>query len=481
MSSQCIFVMQRPQAPGWDTPAAIEQCHLHERQPPCKIAALQLQITAGSRERTIRNVLNAAGLRYTINRQIVFLHGKLEGLEEVRLQHCIKLPMTPTEGASQLTIQQVTKANVSEGFQGVQYYCKVGTIEYLSTVRLQAATENLALCQMPLSAFYEQLQTQIGSHIEDLTLEQVSPDAGRSTQLVHTFLVAKDCPYLQMPPYTCRIQTPAQEEINIQLQHCGTRISLQPPRKAIIRVQDTMADVHDTLVGRHQALPSSSTKGQLLGVADTSAAESIARTQRVTVVDTYEGLSKTRVLVVRDNLAAVAVDAQIDTREAHDLYEKLNLTKWRSRQHTNQQQPQQVTNINLSEEYYQRYRHNENSLIHTPYESTARNHTPCLSSTLTDEQAGAIPHSVKQYSSCHTRPSTSSCPCQTPNSSRTSTLNQHASKLLDTSRPEKQREQRPHQRASISQSTQNHHGARQPTERHPSRTTSLSSITDASH
>lgn len=66
---------------------------------------------------------------------------------------------------------------------------------------------------------------------------------------------------------------------------------------------------------------------------------------------------------MRDNLAAVPVDAQIDTREAH-LYEKLNLAKWHSRQHTNQQQ-QQVTKINLTlEEYYQRYRHSENSLIH---------------------------------------------------------------------------------------------------------------------
>ena len=27
MSSQCIFVQQKPHAPGWHTPAAIEQCH----------------------------------------------------------------------------------------------------------------------------------------------------------------------------------------------------------------------------------------------------------------------------------------------------------------------------------------------------------------------------------------------------------------------------------------------------------------------
>ena len=82
-------------------------------------------------------------------------------------------------------------------------------------------------------------------------------------------------------------------------------------------MQDTMADMHNTLIGRHQALPSRSTKGQRLGVTDTSTIESIMRTQRVTIVDTYEGAGKTRVLIDQDQLAAVAIDAQVNTSEAH--------------------------------------------------------------------------------------------------------------------------------------------------------------------
>lgn len=31
MHSQCIFFMQRPQTPGWDTPTAIERCHQTHR------------------------------------------------------------------------------------------------------------------------------------------------------------------------------------------------------------------------------------------------------------------------------------------------------------------------------------------------------------------------------------------------------------------------------------------------------------------
>ena len=160
MSSQCIFVKPKPDAPGWHTPAAIERSHqwhrdltqsedqvemqikpafqwANEQQTLCKIAIIQLQGGGGDQERMIRNVLNAAGIKYTINRQMATLRGNLSGLEEVRLQllqNSIKLPMTPTEGASQLTIHQVTKADVSQEFQGVQYFCKIGTIEYLSTV-----------------------------------------------------------------------------------------------------------------------------------------------------------------------------------------------------------------------------------------------------------------------------------------------------------------------------------------------------------
>ena len=91
--------------------------------------------------------------------------------------------MTPREGASQLTIHQVTKADVSQGFQGAQYFCKVGTVEYLSTVRLQVATEHPVLCQHDLVDLAQQISREIGSNIEDLALEQVSPDGGRSTQL----------------------------------------------------------------------------------------------------------------------------------------------------------------------------------------------------------------------------------------------------------------------------------------------------------
>ena len=153
MSSQCIFVKPRPHTPGWHTPAAVEQSHqwhrdltesenqvemqlkpafhwTNEQQAPCKIAIIQLQGGRGDHERTVCNVLNAAGIKYTINRQMATLHGNLIGLEEVLLQHSIKLPMTPTEGASQLTLHLVTKTDVSKGFKGVQYFCKVGTIEY---------------------------------------------------------------------------------------------------------------------------------------------------------------------------------------------------------------------------------------------------------------------------------------------------------------------------------------------------------------
>ena len=108
MSSQCIFIKPTPNTPGWHTRAAIEQSHqwdrdltqgedqvemqlkpafqwANEQQAPCKIAIIQLQGGGGDQERKIRNVLNAAGIKYTINRQMATLHGNLNGLEEVRL------------------------------------------------------------------------------------------------------------------------------------------------------------------------------------------------------------------------------------------------------------------------------------------------------------------------------------------------------------------------------------------------------------
>ena len=146
MSSHCIFVKYQQHSPGWHTATALENCLQKHReltqiddqvemqlkpaylwhdelQPPCKLAMIQLQATDGDQDRLVRNVFNAAGLKYTIHRQVVTIRGSLDGLEEVRLQllqQGMKLPMTPTEGATQLTIHQTTSANASQGFQGVQ-------------------------------------------------------------------------------------------------------------------------------------------------------------------------------------------------------------------------------------------------------------------------------------------------------------------------------------------------------------------------
>ena len=172
-------------------------------QSPGKFAMIQLQAAEGDQDRPVRNLLNAAGMKYTTNRQVITLHGCFEGLEEARLQllqNSIKLPMTPTEGATQITLHQVTPANVSHGFQGVQFYCKVGTIEYLSAIRLQIAAEHPLLRTHDAEDLHKQLQEQSGTRIEDLTLEQASPDSGRSTQLVHTFLIHKDSHFLRTPP-----------------------------------------------------------------------------------------------------------------------------------------------------------------------------------------------------------------------------------------------------------------------------------------
>ena len=54
---------------------------VNEQQAPCKIAIIQLQGGGGDQERTVRNVLNAAGIKYTINRQMATLHGNLSGLD----------------------------------------------------------------------------------------------------------------------------------------------------------------------------------------------------------------------------------------------------------------------------------------------------------------------------------------------------------------------------------------------------------------
>ena len=143
-----------------------------------------------------------------------------------------------------------------------------------------------------------------------------------------------------------------------------------------------MADMHDTLIGRHQALPSRSTKGQRFGVTDTSTIESIMRTQRVMIVDTYEGPGKTRVLIVQDQLAAVAIDAQVRTSEAHDLYEQLNLTKWHDK-HTNQRQQPQVTHLNVTlADYHKHHAPNQSCLLHLRIEGTPPYKLPKLNADI---------------------------------------------------------------------------------------------------
>ena len=69
-------------------------------------------------------------------------------------------------------------------------------------------------------------------------------------------------------------------------------------------MQDTMADVHDSLIGQHQALPCRSGKGQRL---DTGSNESITRMQRVTIVDTYEAPGKTRALILPRSTTEVVI------------------------------------------------------------------------------------------------------------------------------------------------------------------------------
>ena len=72
------------------------------------------------------------------------------------------------------------------------------------------------------------------------------------------------------------------------------------------------------------------------------------RTQRVTIVDTYEGPSKTRVLVAREQITAMAIDAQARACEAHDLYEQLNLTNGKKGTPTSSSTPKLHTTTSLS-------------------------------------------------------------------------------------------------------------------------------------
>ena len=347
MNSQCIFLKPRPDTPGWRTPAAVEQSHQWHRDLTQSEDQVEMQLKPA-----------------------------FQWVNEQQATHDAHRRSQPTNTAPHHQNRR------QQGLQRSAVLLQSRNHRILSTVRLQVATEHPVLCQHEQVDLATQLSREIGRPIEDLALEQVSPDRGRSTQLVHTFLVPKDAKYLQTPPYYCTINTSAQGTIKVQLQHCGTRMSLQPPRRAITRMQDTMADMHDTLIGRHQTLPSRSTKGQRLGVADTSTIESIMRTQRVTIVDTYEGPGKTRVLIVQDQIAAVAIDAQVHTSEAHDLYEQLNLTKWYDK-HTNQRQLPQVTHLNVTlADYHKHHAPNQSCLLHLRVEGTQPYKLPKLNADI---------------------------------------------------------------------------------------------------
>ena len=134
-------------------------------------------------------------------------------------------------------------------------------------------------------------------------------------------------------------------------------------------MQDTMADVHDSLIGQHQALPCRSGKGQRLGVTDTGNNESITRMQRVTIVDTYEAPGKTRALILQEQLSIIAIDTQVTTEEAYELYDRVSLPKWHSRHHSTTQQPT-VTTHNMTLNAYNNYHltkypaNNDSCLLH---------------------------------------------------------------------------------------------------------------------
>lgn len=169
------------------------------------------------------------------------------GLEHIRLQllqNAIKLPMTPCEGAVQLTVRQANRADSNKGFQGTRFYCRIGTIKYVENVRLQISTENADISHQPCIELKEQLEQQLQTSVRDLTLEHISPDGGRSTQLVHTFLVSKSAAFLRDRPYHCDVIVKEQERIRVRLRHCGTRLGLQPPRKVIRWLPGPVTECH---------------------------------------------------------------------------------------------------------------------------------------------------------------------------------------------------------------------------------------------
>ena len=108
-SSYCIAINPQQHRAGWYTAGPLAHClQMHrelteteeqvemqlkpayiwhnEQQQPCKYAMVQLQASDAEQDKQTRKVLNAAGLKYTINRQTITIHGNLDRLEDVRLQ-----------------------------------------------------------------------------------------------------------------------------------------------------------------------------------------------------------------------------------------------------------------------------------------------------------------------------------------------------------------------------------------------------------
>ena len=78
----------------------------------------------------------------------------------------------------------------------------------------------------------------------------------------------------------------------------------------------------------------------------------------------------------------MAIDAQVCTSEAHDLYEQLNLTKWHDK-HTNQRQQPGVTHLNVTlADYHKHHAPNQSCLLHLRIEGTQPYKLPKLNADI---------------------------------------------------------------------------------------------------
>lgn len=75
----------------------------------------------------------------------------------------------------QLTVRQAKNATCVDGFGDGLFHCRT------KTVRLQIATPNPAVHSLAFQDIQNQSTQRLDCLIDDLTLEQVSPDGGHST------------------------------------------------------------------------------------------------------------------------------------------------------------------------------------------------------------------------------------------------------------------------------------------------------------